>query len=67
MTISGLTPAEAAQIKALYVARDVTTFEVNEANLTIASTNVLITIPDQNWIKGGSYYENLTIELLEVS
>jgi hypothetical protein len=68
LTFLNLTQAEVGSILSEYELEAVRTFQVNETNLTIGPTDVLVDIEEREYpLSGEEYRENLTLVLTEVS
>jgi hypothetical protein len=62
-----LTQAQAANILSEYQLGEVRSFQVTEANLTIAATDVLVDVSPREYQPGRGYRENLSLILTEIS
>ena len=63
----GLTQAQVTEIMNLYESKVAVAFVVSETNLTIASTQVFITISERKYnFKGNEYREDINLKLEEV-
>ena len=65
LTFQYLSAAERNAIINIWQLETCVTFEVTETNLTIASTDVHVEIPERGYLKGGDYREFFTLILTE--